>query len=95
MAVKIVPKDEMVNAVGTRFEPGEWIETRARSTIPDSTAIARFRDHFVVGLTLLRPLGADVIVLASTDGMTWEERASTSIEGNLFDTTLQFVDTGS
>ncbi len=26
MAVKIVPKDEMVNAAGTRFEPGEWIE---------------------------------------------------------------------
>ena len=25
MAIKIVPKDEMVNAVGTRFEPGEWI----------------------------------------------------------------------
>jgi len=25
MAVKIVPKDEMVNAVGTKFEPGEWI----------------------------------------------------------------------
>ncbi len=26
MAVKIVPKDELVNAVGTRFEPSEWIE---------------------------------------------------------------------
>jgi acyl dehydratase len=26
MAVKIVPKDEMVNAVGTKFEPGPWIE---------------------------------------------------------------------
>ena len=26
MAVKIVPKDEMVNAAGTRFEPGEWVE---------------------------------------------------------------------
>ena len=26
MAVKIVPKDEMVNAVGTKFEPSEWIE---------------------------------------------------------------------
>jgi len=25
MAIKIVPKDEMVNAVGTKFEPGEWI----------------------------------------------------------------------
>jgi acyl dehydratase len=26
MAVKIVPKEEMVNAVGTKFEPGPWIE---------------------------------------------------------------------
>ena len=26
MAVKIVPKDELVNAVGTRFEPGPWVE---------------------------------------------------------------------
>ena len=26
MAVKIVPKDEMVNAIGTKFEPGAWIE---------------------------------------------------------------------
>ena len=25
MAVKILPKDEMVNAVGTTFEPSEWI----------------------------------------------------------------------
>ena len=26
MAVKIVSKDEMVNAVGTKFEPSAWIE---------------------------------------------------------------------
>ena len=26
MAVKILPKDEMVNAVGTKFEPSAWIE---------------------------------------------------------------------
>ena len=25
MAIKIVPKDELVNAVGTKFEPSEWI----------------------------------------------------------------------
>jgi acyl dehydratase len=24
MAVKVVPKDEMVKAIGTKFEPGEW-----------------------------------------------------------------------
>ncbi|MEH6591143.1 MAG: MaoC family dehydratase [Halioglobus sp.] len=26
MAVKIVPKEEMVNAIGTKFEPSEWLE---------------------------------------------------------------------
>jgi acyl dehydratase len=26
MAIKIVPKEEMINAAGTKFEPGEWIE---------------------------------------------------------------------
>ncbi|MEM1152663.1 MAG: MaoC family dehydratase, partial [Pseudomonadota bacterium] len=26
MAMKIVPKDEMVDAIGTEFEPGEWVE---------------------------------------------------------------------
>jgi acyl dehydratase len=26
MAVKTLPKDEMVNAVGTKFEPSAWIE---------------------------------------------------------------------
>tara|TARA_R110002110_G_scaffold362241_1_gene572012 strand:- start:75791 stop:76255 length:465 start_codon:yes stop_codon:yes gene_type:complete len=25
MAIKVVPKDEMVDAVGTRFEPSDWI----------------------------------------------------------------------
>jgi acyl dehydratase len=25
MAVKIVPKEEMLDAIGTKFEPGEWI----------------------------------------------------------------------
>ena len=26
MAVKVVPKEEMLNQIGTKFEPGEWIE---------------------------------------------------------------------
>ncbi len=26
MPLKILPKDEMVNAVGTKFEPSDWIE---------------------------------------------------------------------
>lgn len=25
MAIKVVPKDEMVKAIGTKFEPGPWI----------------------------------------------------------------------
>jgi len=25
MGIKILPKEEMVNAVGTKFEPGQWI----------------------------------------------------------------------
>jgi acyl dehydratase len=26
MAIKIVPKEEMLDVIGTRFEPGEWID---------------------------------------------------------------------
>ncbi len=26
MSVKVVPKEEMLNATGTKFEPGQWIE---------------------------------------------------------------------
>ncbi len=26
MAVKVVPKEQMLDAIGTKFEPGEWIE---------------------------------------------------------------------
>jgi acyl dehydratase len=26
MAVKVVPKEEMLDAIGTKFEPGEWIK---------------------------------------------------------------------
>ena len=26
MAVKVVPKEEMLDAIGTKFEPGDWIE---------------------------------------------------------------------
>ena len=26
MAVKVVPKEEMLDAIGTKFEPGEWID---------------------------------------------------------------------
>ena len=26
MAVKVVPKDKMLDEIGTKFEPGEWIE---------------------------------------------------------------------
>ncbi|MEH6567570.1 MAG: MaoC family dehydratase [Halioglobus sp.] len=44
MAVKIVPKEEMVAAVGTKFEPGEWIEvTQDRiNTFADCTEDHQF-----------------------------------------------------
>jgi len=44
MAVKIVPKDEMVNAIGTKFEPGDWIEvTQDRiNTFADCTEDHQF-----------------------------------------------------
>ena len=44
MAVKIVPKEEMVNAVGTKFEPGEWIDvTQDRiNTFADCTEDHQF-----------------------------------------------------
>ncbi|MEP5566438.1 MAG: MaoC family dehydratase [Halioglobus sp.] len=44
MAVKIVPKDEMVNAIGTKFEPSAWIEvTQDRiNTFADCTEDHQF-----------------------------------------------------
>jgi acyl dehydratase len=44
MAVKIVPKDEMVNAVGTKFEPSDWIDvTQDRiNTFADCTEDHQF-----------------------------------------------------
>ncbi len=44
MAVKIVPKSEMVNAVGTKYEPSEWIEvTQDRiNTFADCTEDHQF-----------------------------------------------------
>ena len=44
MAVKVLPKDEMVNAVGTKFEPSDWIEvTQDRiNTFADCTEYHQF-----------------------------------------------------
>ena len=44
MAVKIVPKEEMASAVGTKFEPGDWIEvTQDRiNTFADCTEDHQF-----------------------------------------------------
>jgi acyl dehydratase len=44
MAVKVVPKEEMLDAIGTRFEPGEWIEvTQDRiNTFADCTEDHQF-----------------------------------------------------
>ena len=44
MAVKIVPKDEMVNAVGSKYEPSAWIDvTQERiNTFADCTEDHQF-----------------------------------------------------
>ncbi|MFT4518334.1 MAG: acyl dehydratase [Halioglobus sp.] len=44
MAVKVVPKEEMLDAIGTKFEPGEWIEvTQERiNTFADCTEDHQF-----------------------------------------------------
>jgi len=44
MAVKIVPKDQMLDAIGTKFEPGPWIEvTQDRiNTFADCTEDHQF-----------------------------------------------------
>ena len=44
MAVKIVPKEEMVNAIGTKFEPSAWIDvTQERiNTFADCTEDHQF-----------------------------------------------------
>jgi acyl dehydratase len=44
MAVKVIPKDEMVNAAGTKFEPSDWIEgTQERiNTFADCTEDHQF-----------------------------------------------------
>ena len=44
MPVKLVPKEEMLNHIGTKFEPGEWIEvTQDRiNTFADCTEDHQF-----------------------------------------------------
>jgi acyl dehydratase len=44
MAIKVVPKDEMVKAVGTKFEPGPWIEISQQriNTFADCTEDHQF-----------------------------------------------------
>lgn len=44
MAVKVVPKEEMLNTVGTQFEPSDWIEiTQERiNTFADCTEDHQF-----------------------------------------------------
>ncbi|MEZ5572972.1 MAG: MaoC family dehydratase [Halioglobus sp.] len=44
MAIKVVPKDEMVNAIGTKFEPSAWFEvTQDRiNTFADCTEDHQF-----------------------------------------------------
>jgi acyl dehydratase len=44
MAIKVVPKDEMVKAVGTKFEPGPWItvDQQRINTFADCTEDHQF-----------------------------------------------------
>ncbi|MCB1844239.1 MAG: MaoC family dehydratase N-terminal domain-containing protein, partial [Halioglobus sp.] len=44
MAVKVVPKDQLLDAIGTRFEPGEWfqIEQDRINTFADCTEDHQF-----------------------------------------------------
>ena len=54
MAVKVVPKDEMVNAVGTVFEPGDWIDiTQDRiNTFADCNAFSQIISKTILPLHL-------------------------------------------
>ncbi len=44
MAIKVVPKDEMVKAIGTKFEPGPWItvDQKRINTFADCTEDHQF-----------------------------------------------------
>lgn len=44
MAIKVVPKDEMVKAIGTKFEPGPWItvDQQRINTFADCTEDHQF-----------------------------------------------------
>ena len=44
MAIKVVPKEELVNAIGTKFEPGEWfqIDQNRINTFADCTEDHQF-----------------------------------------------------
>lgn len=44
MAVKVVPKDQLLDAIGTKFEPGEWfqIEQDRINTFADCTEDHQF-----------------------------------------------------
>lgn len=44
MAIKVVPKDEMVKAIGTQFEPGPWItvDQQRINTFADCTEDHQF-----------------------------------------------------
>ena len=43
MAIKVVPKDEMVKSIGTKFDPGPWItvDQQRINTFADCTVRVR------------------------------------------------------
>ena len=79
MAVKIVPKEEMESAVGTKFEPGEWIEvTQDRiNTFADCTEDHQFI-HVDAEKAAATPFGGTI-----AHGFLTLSLLSKMIEGNV------------
>lgn len=78
MAVKTVPQEEMVNAVGTKFEPSQWIDmTQERiNTFADCTEDHQFI-HVDEELAAKTPFGGTV-----AHGFLTLSLLSRMIEGN-------------
>ncbi len=78
MTVKIVPKEEMVNAIGTKFEPSEWIDvTQDRiNTFADCTEDHQFI-HVDLDKAAQTPFGGTI-----AHGFLTLSLLSKMIEGN-------------
>ena len=78
MAVKIVPREEMVNAIGTKYEPSAWIEvTQERiNTFADCTEDHQFI-HIDPEAAAKTPFGGTIV-----HGFLTLSLLSKLIEGN-------------